>query len=326
MSQWVIPGLFGPLPPGSDLEQIPRFAQLERILGCADRSVGPTTANDALAEIFGLDANTARPLATGPLSFLGETGRQVDQWMCCVQPVILQADQDRVLLFQPETNALTKHALQDLIARFNDHFGADGLRLESPVGRQCYLSADSHHGVTFSELEAVRGRNIDSFLPRGPDSGFWRGLLNETQMLLHGLPHYEERVGCELLPINGLWFSGGGELPNGLQPSVHCASGVGLVLAGLCRLTGVALCDLQMAIRQNGLILAEGPSISLFTADVPRWLTEMHRLEAIFANLMARSLTIYSCQGQKFHYRPSWGNFLRRRLNLRDLLMDDQTP
>lgn len=320
MSHWVIPGLFGPLPRGSDLESLPRFAQLGRILGCADQRKGPPTAIEALADMFGIGGHLERPLATGPLSYLGETGEEPEQWMCLAHPVVLQPDQDRLLLFQPEASALNKHGLHELIECFNDHFDAEGLHLQSPFGAHCYLSAKGRHAVAFSDLEDVLGRNIDPFLPNGPDEGYWRGLLNETQMLLHGLSLNETRVARGLPPISGLWFSGGGQLPSALQPRVQYAAGTGSVLTGLCRLTGVALCDLDRAIAHNGLILADGPLVALIAADLPRWLTELQRLEAIFAGLRASSLTIDSCDGRTFYYEPGWRNLWRRGSSLRSTL------
>jgi len=62
------------------------------------------------------------------------------------------------------------------------------------------------------------GEDLLAHLPEGPEGRRWRMLLNEAQVTLHNHPRNIERTAAGLIPINSLWFWGGGVLPD----SVTC--------------------------------------------------------------------------------------------------------
>src|SRR3546814_7921528 len=55
---------------------------------------------------------------------------------------------------------------------------------------------------------------IHDLLPAGNDGRRWRAVLNEAQIVLHNHPVNAERVRSGRMPVNSLWFHGGGRLPD----------------------------------------------------------------------------------------------------------------
>ena len=62
------------------------------------------------------------------------------------------------------------------------------------------------------------GRDIDPFLPRGPQGPLWHGLMNEIQMLFHTHAVNDARNDAGRPTINSLWFWGGGLRPEFSHP------------------------------------------------------------------------------------------------------------
>ena len=71
-------------------------------------------------------------------------------------------------------------------------------------------------------LSEVAVKNINDFFPYGTEEIFWRGILNEIQMLLHEHPLNQVREERGDLALNGIWFWGGGVIPKLVtSPYVH---------------------------------------------------------------------------------------------------------
>jgi hypothetical protein len=107
-------------------------------------------------------------------------------------------------------------------------------------------------------LANAMGRNIDRLLPTGQDGKTWQALFNETQMLLHEHPVNVEREQQGELPVNSLWFWGGGTLPASVSP-YDVVFGQSPLLKGLCRQAGVVMQPVpwQLAETDGERLLAE---------------------------------------------------------------------
>lgn len=62
--------------------------------------------------------------------------------------------------------------------------------------------------LTCASAEAAGGRNVQGYLPVGPDALRYRKLLNEIQMTWHEHPVNNAREARSELPINSVWLSG----------------------------------------------------------------------------------------------------------------------
>lgn len=139
------------------------------------------------------------------------------------------------------------------------------------------------------------GADLFDHLPEGPEGRRWRALLNEAQILLHNHPRNAERIAAGLLPVNSLWFWGGGVLPDAvtcLSEQVDSTDPEILALVALAQgrvpedCAGSVLHDLRhardwqaVAARIDDALSSRGgprPAIVLDFADGQRWRIE-HR-------------------------------------------------
>lgn len=127
-------------------------------------------------------------------------------------PVHLRPDRDRLVLFAGPDFAPDRAEADALVALFNQHLGAEGLRLEAPTPARWYLLSEGSHDLVTQPLPAVLGRPIAGQLPRGPEARHWARLLNEIQMLFHHSEVNRRREAVGLPTISGLWLWGGGQL------------------------------------------------------------------------------------------------------------------
>jgi len=154
-----------------------------------------------------------RDWAVAAYSWLGDGGAPDAVYRLRADPVHLRADRDALVLTQLNDVALTAEEARQLIEALNGHFEADGLRFAAPVPCRWYVSAARAPELETRPLESACGRNIDRLLPSGPDALVWHRYFNETQMLLHTHPVNAAREAAGQLPVNSVWFWGGGVLP-----------------------------------------------------------------------------------------------------------------
>ena len=170
-------------------------------------------------------------------------------------PVHLRPDRDRLVLFAGPDFAPDRAEADALVDLFNQHFGADGLRLEAPTPARWYLLSERPHDLVTQTLATVLGRPIAGQLPRGPEARHWARLLNEVQMLFHHSEVNQRREAAGMPTLNGLWLWGGGCLLAPSSPSLGASSLVGGAIslaADSSRLTGGAISPAAVSSSQNG--------------------------------------------------------------------------
>jgi hypothetical protein len=317
----LVPGLLGPLP-GAAGQAGPAAPTLERWLARGDRRPVAGDADALLFTLFGLplpeaDTGAAPDLPTAALCYLADTGERPAGVVLHADPVYLRADQDRLLLFDAPAADLTAAEASAFVDAINQHFQADGWRLSAPTPGRWYLHLDQMPALHSRPLSAVIGRNIDSFLPQGPDAGGFRQRLTEVQMLLHGLTVNQQRVDAGRLPVSGLWLHGAGELP---APPPHSFS-----------LQGEA-----PALLQGLLALAQGPAVgqlcwlgraqrAVWDVDVEGWWQAVEEVERL---LRERRGPLWLYPGDGYSYRYGAGQrwrLWRRRCPLTDRLLPQDT-
>lgn len=295
----VVPGLFAAAPgspgmrPGS--RQSPRYPHLERVLGRARERVAVVGYAETLFALFGLAPPPDADLPTAAVCYRADSGLASDAFLLHADPVHLVPDQDRLLLFPVPPASLTAALEAAYVAAFNGHFAADGLELLAPVPGHWYVRADRDHQVRTAPLSAVARRNVDAYLPRGPDAAAWRQYLNETQMLFHPLAASAESD----MPVNGLWFSGAGRLPHQPSRAVVVERADAALARGLAALAPTAGAGAVVRLRvEESLLRAD------LTGDADLRQASLLRLEAEVAELSGAELSLYPCDGRSFHWRP----------------------
>ena len=163
-----------------------------------------------LARVFDLGPNHAQAYAPHALRGEGyEPG--TDGWICA-DPVHLRLQSGSVVLADSSQFSITGDEARQMVETLNRNFAAMNFEFVAPVAERWYLRvAHAPQLRTFPTAE-VTGRDIARYLPVGDDQVYWRRVLNEAQMVLHGHPCNEHRESTGQLPVNSLWLWGPGTI------------------------------------------------------------------------------------------------------------------
>jgi len=214
----LIPGLFGPALAGARAWEGMSLPALERWLTRAARSATPhgTFERSAFA-LFGAHAAADADVPTAAVT---------RQWDCKdagghswlrADPVHVRADRDRLVMIGNATLTLSAAECAQLAAELAPLFHELGWQLDAVNARRWYLRLSGGADVRTTPLLDAVGQDVLRCMPEGADARRWRSLLNEAQMMLHASSVNETRAAAGQLPVNSLWFWGGGILP-GLAP------------------------------------------------------------------------------------------------------------
>lgn len=304
----VVPGLFGPLP-GVDPGQ--RFPFLDRLLGRARRGDAPLQRDTTrtLFDLCGMPLAPDDEPATGAIAALGlELPAELRAWMFA-DPVYLKADQDRLMLFDQTHFELGDADCMAFKEAFNQHFSDRDIRLHIARRRHWFVSMPTPMRVRSHALEEVSGRSIEQFMPKGRDAGACRQLLNEIQMLFHGLEINQRRAEQGQLPVSGLWLHGFGELPNAnsVKPRARRAIGADPVLRGIATLVEGHHAEVQHdPLTAGDLLVWDAIMPSVLDADPRAWVQSVERFSRWLEPQVSSAL-----RKQSFHIHPADGSVYR---------------
>jgi hypothetical protein len=115
----------------------------------------------------------------------------------------------------------------------------EGMRFELSAGGRGYLALEAVPECRFRPPWALAGESLDHVLPTGPESGFWKRLLNDTQVILH---QYRKARSADGRAPGTLWFWGAGALPEPEQVAARVRTIVASdpVLRGLADWLGLS--------------------------------------------------------------------------------------
>ena len=303
-----VPGLLGPMPGLERGDQL-ALPRLEILLARADRLVEPVGYAGGLFALFGVETPAGADLPTAAVCFLADTGEAPAGFLLHADPLQLLPDLDRLLAFDLEDDPLDADEIAGLVEAFNAHFKEDGVCLYgSPAGR-IYMHCDRTPSIETHPLSTVLGRSLDLFLPDGEDRRWWRGLLNEIQMLCHAQQFNREREAGGRPMLGGLWLSGGGSLPPEGQGPVARVDGDCVLSRGLLAL--------RKAVGGDELIVEHAPGRAVMRADPGAWLQALAKLEDRMAGLLrdCEELHVHPGNGtvHRWYARCAWRFWRRRR-------------
>lgn len=210
-AELVVPGLFQ----GAAAQRLPA---LELLLARGRIKRAPVDGyGDWLQQAFELDAMPA-----GALTLLGCGRDPGEAHWARADPVHLQVMRDHAVVVPVEPSAQEADAL---IAAVNGHFPEMQLTACDP-SRWCARVAE---GTFVGGAPAFESAGSAAELPREAAS-----LLTEIQMLLHAHPVNDARE----VPINSVWFWGGGRAPRVAHAPWQSVSANDPVALGAARLAG----------------------------------------------------------------------------------------
>lgn len=269
----------------------------------------PVGFANSLFALFGIARPQDADLPTAPVSLLGGGGDATKTYIMHADPLHLVPDQDWVLAFGLGNDPLTGEEIAELVGAFNRHFGDEGLLLFDDGSGGLFLSCETTPSLRTSPLDAVIGRRIDRYLPQGRDQRRWRGLLNETQMLCYGLDGNRAREARGRLTLGGLWFSGGGVLPEPGTTSVRALDGDSTLARGLLALS--------TSDGEDEVVVDSAPWDAVLAADATSWVAAVADLDARLPALQqgCEALVVHPGEGAAFWWRPrsDWRLWRRQR-------------
>jgi hypothetical protein len=115
---------------------------------------------------------------------------------------------DHALLTDPSDLALTPQEAQALADVAASSLAEHGFKLHSPSPGAWFLNGERELDLQAHGWRMAAGRNVDAYLPSGPDARLWRRMLSEVQMLWHQHPVNLAREQRGAQPVNMLWLEG----------------------------------------------------------------------------------------------------------------------
>ncbi len=144
------------------------------------------------------------------LRFWGQTGDRPNVWMAAADPVHLEARLDHLCL---HALAGPQSPMSDLRAIFDylqTSLGEESSFAFARIGQFAYLRG--HEAIETAALPAaaIDGQEPDDFMPSGTAAAGYLKLTGELQLSLHENEVNLRREAEGLLPVNSIWFWGGG--------------------------------------------------------------------------------------------------------------------
>ena len=141
-----------------------------------------------------------------------------------VDPCYVRPDINGVRLMAcGEMLALDAEDCAALVPALRPLFGDAGVPIDAPTPSRWYLRLPVETRLpAFTEPDDALGSDLFDHLAEGDAGRRWRTLLGEAQVVLHNHPWNAQRVAQGRLPVNSLWFWGGGVLPDQLRTQHAC--------------------------------------------------------------------------------------------------------
>ncbi len=244
-------------------------------------------------------------------------------WMFA-EPINLSPERDWLKLAPARMLSVTAEESKQLIAALNQHFPELGLHFHNSHPDRWYVScAEKEIPVTTPAYAASLGPLIEC-QPKSKGSINWRSLQNETQMLFHNHRVNQQREAEGKPTINGVWFWGGGAMPQLNRPSIDCLLSdipFALELAKQTNLVAKSPTSLDFQELDGNVLIAIDDLANLISDyDLPRWAAAIERIDQSLFNPILTALS----RGTISHLiiRASYGDWEQAfSITKRDLLL-----
>ncbi|MFM1991516.1 MAG: hypothetical protein RJA99_4473 [Pseudomonadota bacterium] len=187
-------------------------------------------------------------------------GRPGAAWR--LDPVHLHVGRDHLVLTDPAALALGPDESAALAAAVAPLFADEGLVLDAASPSRWYLhERDAGRALRLATrpLSGATGRNVDAWMPTGPDARRWRRMVNEVQMTWHAHAVNARREERRAPSVNSLWIEG--RVPPPDDAGARAAAGVAAHATGSAplRITAPDAAPLAIDARLHEAALAGDP-------------------------------------------------------------------
>lgn len=271
------------LPPVAKFAGLALPGPLGKALARADRRREAAGEQAQVLRHFILLPNRLAEAALSRVADAGMAGTQGAAWLRA-DPAHIRPDINGArLLGIGHAVGIDQADVDALLPALRPLFGDLGMALDAPHPARWYVRLEAGASLPdFAAPEAALGDDVFEHIPDGPQARRWRVLMNEVQVVLHNHPHNQVRLAAGRVPINALWFWGGGRLPDSVQADVAALYSADPVLQGAAQVGQLAcmpvvdpdavqapaLVDLRQSRDPRGLL--------------ERWLLPAARGEAVF--------------------------------------------
>ncbi|GGP19185.1 hypothetical protein [Silvimonas iriomotensis] len=247
--------------------------------------------HDWLAERFEVPGLPVAPLSMGVDLPDAEPG----YWLRA-DPVHLHVGRDQLSLQDGHSFPITQADADALVHSLNQLFGEDGYHFVAATPQRWYLRVPQDPQLVCTPVDTVNGRNIDPFLPKGPDALLWHRALNEIQMLFYTHLVNDAREARGEPAISSVWFWGGGQWPLSHAPVLPAARIVAndplvQALSGAARAQAEPLPGrVEDLPTQDAMIVFTALGAELVANDPQGWRDAWQKLEATWFSPLLESL------------------------------------
>lgn len=173
--------------------------------------------SDSPREIFArvLSAVGLSPVEEGlaALRLWGQTGDRPNVWVAAADPVHLEARLDHLCLYALKGAQWPGSDLRAIFDFLQKSLGDDTSFAFVRIGKFGYLRGDEAMATAMVSAAAIDGQEPDAFMPSGESAAGYHRLSGEMQMCLHDHEINLRREAQGLMPVNAVWFWGGGKAP-----------------------------------------------------------------------------------------------------------------
>ena len=173
--------------------------------------------SDSPREIFArvLSAIRLSPVEDGlaALRLWGQTGDRPNVWVAAADPVHLEARLDHLCLYALKGAQWPGSDLRAIFDFLQKSLGDDTSFAFVRIGKFGYLRGDETMATAMVSAAVIDGQEPDAFMPSGESAAGYHRLSGEMQMCLHDHEINLRREAQGLMPVNSVWFWGGGKAP-----------------------------------------------------------------------------------------------------------------
>ncbi|TNG01607.1 MAG: hypothetical protein EP297_02125 [Gammaproteobacteria bacterium] len=290
-----IPGLhgFSEEIPADNLHQ-QALPALSRLLSKSSRSKHLFNDPESwLYQQFTGDDLSPDQIPVAPITALADGLEVANQYWLRADPVYLYPDTHSLVIQRTDNLELSEDEHRSLLILLKPFIEETGAMFFAPNPQRWYLRLDEEPGISCHPPHHILGKPINEFLPVGSGQREWRVLFNEIQMLLNQCDVNMERDSRRQVPVNSLWFWGGGYMPDIRKPVFAKMISDHPLSSALCQLSGIehaSIKDIQsLHVDQQTVYILDD---RLFTAirldDARGWLSHLQEIEH---NIMQPLLT-----------------------------------
>ncbi len=187
-------------------------AKQRRWLSCGTLR-NPDTAKDMFARALTAVGVSPPDDGLAALRFWGQTRDRPNVWIAAADPVHLEARLDHLRLHALAGADSPNSDLRAIFDFLQNSLGEDTSFAFARVGKFGYLRGDEAIETAVMPAAAIDGQEPDDFMPSGKSAAGYHKLTGELQLCLHENEINLRREADGLLPVNSVWFWGGGMAP-----------------------------------------------------------------------------------------------------------------